>query len=85
FEGPYIGDREKYPALNEKLDELAVKYGTTPTAVASAWILRHPADIQLISGSVSPARIREIAAGADTVLSREDWYSLYLAAGFRLP
>ncbi len=85
FEGPYIGNREKYPALNEKLDELAAEYDATPTAVASAWILRHPADIQLISGSVSPARIREIAAGADIVLSREDWYSLYLAAGFRLP
>ncbi len=85
FEGPYIGNREKYPSLNEKLDELAAEYDATPTAVASAWILRHPADIQLISGSVSPARIREIAAGADIVLSREDWYSLYLAAGFRLP
>ncbi len=85
FEGPYIGNREKYSALNEKLDELAAEYDATPTAVASAWILRHPADIQLISGSVSPARIREIAAGADIVLSREDWYSLYLAAGFRLP
>ncbi len=85
FKGPYVGDREKYPALNEKLDELAGKYGVTPTAVASAWILRHPAKIQLISGSVSPERIREIAAGADIELSREDWYSLYLAAGFRLP
>ena len=85
FKGPYVGDREKYPALNEKLDELAGKYGVTPTAVASAWILRHPAKIQLISGSVSPERIREIAAGADIELTREDWYSLYLAAGFRLP
>lgn len=85
FKGPYVGDREKYPALNEKLDELAGKYGVTPTAVASAWILRHPAKIQLISGSVSPERIREIAAGADIELSREDWYSLYLATGFRLP
>ena len=85
FKGPYVGDREKYPALNKKLYELAGKYGVTPTAVASAWILRHPAKIQLISGSVSPERIREIAAGADIELTREDWYSLYLAAGFRLP
>ena len=85
FEGPFIGDREKYPGLNDKLDELAEKYGVTPTGIAAAWILRHPAGIQLISGSVSPCRIREIAAGADIDLSREDWYSLYLAAGFRLP
>jgi predicted oxidoreductase len=85
FDGPFVGDRERYPALNDKLDELATKYGATPTAVASAWILRHPAEIQLISGSVSPGRQKEIAKGADILLSREDWYDIYLAAGFRLP
>ncbi|MBO4342777.1 MAG: aldo/keto reductase, partial [Clostridia bacterium] len=85
FEGPFVGNREKYPELNKKLDELAKKYGVTPTAIASAWILRHPAKIQLISGSVSPDRIKEIARGADIELSREDWYALYLAAGYRLP
>ncbi len=85
FEGPFVGDRERYPDLNDKLDELAAKYGATPTAVASAWILRHPAEIQLISGSVSPGRQKEIAKGADILLSREDWYDIYLAAGFRLP
>ncbi len=85
FKGPFVGDREKYPALNEKLDELAAKYGVTPIGVAAAWILRHPAKMQVISGSVSPDRMREIAAGADISLSREDWYAVYLAAGFRLP
>lgn len=53
--------------------------------MAAAWILRHPAKMQLISGSVSPDRMREICAGADVDLSREDWYALYLAAGYRLP
>ena len=85
FKGPFVGDREKYPALNDKLDETAEKYGVSPTAVAAAWILRHPAKIQLISGSVSPDRMREIASGARIELTREDWYALYLAAGFRLP
>ena len=85
FRGPFVGDREKYPALNAALDETAQKYGVSPTAVAAAWVLRHPANIQLISGSVSPARMREIAAGAAIELTREDWYALYRAAGFRLP
>ncbi len=85
FKGPFIGDRDKYPRLNDKLDELAKKHVTTPTAIAAAWIFRHPAGIQLISGSVNPDRLREIANGANITLSREDWYSLYLAAGFRLP
>ncbi len=85
FRGPFVGDREKHPALNAALDETAQKYGVSPTAVAAAWVLRHPANIQLISGSVSPARMREIAAGAAIELTREDWYALYRAAGFRLP
>lgn len=85
FKGPFVGDREKYPSLNEKLEEMAAKYGVTPIGIAAAWILRHPAGIQLISGSVSPDRMREIAAGAEAELSREDWYAIYRAAGFRLP
>lgn len=85
FKGPFIGNREKYSALNDKLEEMAEKYSVTPTAIASAWILRHPAKIQLISGSVSLDRIKEIVKGADFELSREDWYEIYLAAGFRLP
>ena len=85
FKGPFVGDREKYPALNDKLNEMAKKYSVSPTAVAAAWILRHPAKIQVISGSVTPDRMREIASGAEIELTREDWYALYLAAGFRLP
>lgn len=83
--GPFIGDYENYGNINKKLDELAEKYSLTPTGVATAWILRHPANMQLITGSVTPSRIREICEASDTVISREDWYELYLAAGYRLP
>lgn len=57
---PYIGDYENYAELNKALDRLAEKYNTSPTAIASAWILRHPANIQLIAGSMNPNRIKEI-------------------------
>ena len=85
FKGPFIGDREKYPELNDKLDELATKYGVAPITIATAWILRHPAKTQVISGSMNTERIKDIARGADIELSREDWYAIYRAAGFRLP
>lgn len=85
FEGPFVGDNEKYPALNRALEQLGEQYGVPPITIVAAWVLRHPANMQLISGSISPDRMRNIAAGADVALTREDWYALYLAAGFRLP
>ncbi|MGN0246040.1 MAG: aldo/keto reductase family oxidoreductase [Lachnospiraceae bacterium] len=84
FEGVFIGS-DKYPELNILLDKMAEKYAVTPTTIASAWILRHPAKMQLISGSTSPQRIKEIAAASDITLTREEWYQLYLAAGHILP
>ena len=84
FEGVFIGS-DKYPKLNALLDKLAEKYNVTPTTIASAWILRHPAKMQLISGSTSPQRIKEIAAASDITLTREEWYQIYLAAGHILP
>ena len=85
FKGPFIGNYEEYPDLNKKLEEIAEVHGVNSMSVAAAWILRHPANIQLISGSVNPKRIRDVAAGADLNLSREEWYSVYTAAGFKLP
>ncbi len=84
FEGVFIGN-EKFPELNAKLTEMAEKYQTTPTGLASAWILRHPANMQVIAGTMNTGRIKEIAQAASIVLSREDWYELYRAAGNILP
>jgi predicted oxidoreductase len=84
FEGVFIGN-EKFPELNEKLTEMAEKYQTTPTGLASAWILRHPANMQVIAGTMNTGRIKEIAQASSIVLSREDWYDLYRAAGNILP
>ena len=84
FEGVFIGS-DKYPELNHCLEEIADKYHTTPTTIAAAWILRHPAHMQLIAGTTKPSRFREICAACDITLTREEWYRLYLAAGHILP
>lgn len=84
FEGVFLGS-DKFPALNAVLGELAERYQTTDTAIAAAWILRHPAKIQLISGTTKPSRLAEIAHAAGIMLTREEWYRLYLAAGHMLP
>lgn len=84
FEGVFIGN-EKFPELNQTLEELAAKYQTTPTGLASAWILRHPANMQVIAGTMNVGRIKEIAQASEINMSREDWYELYRAAGNILP
>lgn len=84
FEGVFV-DNDKFPELNKVLQEMAEKYHTTKTGIASAWILRHPANMQVIAGTMNLGRIEEIAKTSEVVLSREDWYGIYLAAGNDLP
>ncbi|HWO78235.1 MAG TPA: aldo/keto reductase [Bacillus sp. (in: firmicutes)] len=84
FEGVFIGN-EKFPELNQKLNELAEAKGVTASAIAIAWILRHPANIQPIVGTTNPQRLSEIAKASYIELSRQEWYELYRAAGNKLP
>lgn len=84
WSGCFIGS-EDYPELNNVMNELAEKYNVTPTTIASAWILRHPANMQLVAGTTNVERMKEIAAACDVNLTREEWYRLYLSAGHILP
>ncbi|MGJ0118919.1 aldo/keto reductase [Williamsia sp. MIQD14] len=83
--GVFVGDRENYAEVNDVLDDLAAEYGVAPTGIATAWITRHPANIQVVLGTTTPSRVREAAAGADITLTREQWYRLLRAAGHTLP
>ena len=84
IEGSFV-DNRKYKNLNKVIEELAEKYGTTPTGMAIAWILRLPEKMQPIVGSTNPGRIEAVAKAADITISREDWYRIYREAGYRLP
>lgn len=85
FDGVFIGNRKKFKKLNDVLDRLSIKYNVTPSAVAAAWILRHPAKLQLIFGSTKISRINDIIQGCKLTLEREEWYELYLSSGHILP
>ncbi|MCS5714036.1 aldo/keto reductase [Herbiconiux sp. CPCC 205716] len=85
FDGVFLGDREHFAELNDVLDEVAASYGVTPMAIATAWITRHPAGIQVVLGTTNPGRVAEAAAGADVVLTRPEWYRIFTAAGHVLP
>lgn len=84
FDGTFV-DNERFPELNAKLAEIGEKYGLSKTGVAAAWILRHPANMQLIAGTMNPEHLTDICKAADVTLTRSEWYEIYRAAGHCLP
>lgn len=84
IEGNFIGN-PKFPEVNEALQKVADQKGVSKNAVAAAWILRHPANTQVIIGTMTPAHIIDSAKGADISLTAQEWYDIYLAAGNDLP
>lgn len=86
FSGCFIGDPQ-FPKLNAKLDAVGAELGASATAVAAAWILRHPAKMQVVCGSMSPEHIRETCEGAEVAdrMTRQQWWDLYFAPGNDLP
>ncbi|MBQ7044119.1 MAG: aldo/keto reductase [Clostridia bacterium] len=82
--GTFLGNPD-FPELNAKLKFLAEKYGVTDTGIAIAWLLRLPDKMQPVVGSINPQRLTDIAKATDINLSKEDWYDIYLTAGYKLP
>ena len=84
FKGVFV-DNPDFPELNAALGEIAEKNGVSKTAVAIAWILRHPAKMQAVAGTMNPVHLEQICDSCKVQLSREEWYKLYLASGKFLP
>ncbi|EAE1346968.1 aldo/keto reductase family oxidoreductase [Listeria monocytogenes] len=84
FEGVFL-DNDKFPELNKVIDKIAADKGVTNSAIAVAWIQRHPVSFQTVVGTMNPGRIADIAKASDVTLSREEWYEIYRAAGNQLP
>lgn len=84
FKGMFV-DNPEFPELNKVLGELADKYNVRKTAIAIAWILRHPAKMQVIAGTMNPEHLKEMAMADKIELTHEEWYRLYLSSGKFLP
>ncbi len=84
FEGVFL-DNPKFPELNKVIDRLSAEKGVENTAIATAWILRHPAKIQTVVGTMNPERLQAISKASNITLTRQEWYEIYLAAGNELP
>jgi predicted oxidoreductase len=84
FTGVFLGNPD-YAELNAVIDRLAASYEVTPIGIATAWLTRHPAQMQVVLGTTTPERVTEAAAGSDLPLTRAEWYELYRAAGYLVP
>ncbi len=84
FNGVFL-DNDKFPDLNRAIDAMAEEKKVTNTAIAIAWLLRHPAKMQPIIGTTNHQRVRDIAQASAVEMTREEWYALYLANGNSLP
>ena len=79
------GSRLHMPGHKGKAFLGCEKYDITETGLAIAWILRLPEKMQPIVGSTNIDRLKQIAKASDITLAAEDWYKIYLAAGYNLP
>lgn len=84
FKGTFI-DNPNFEELNKTLEKIGECYGVSKTTICIAWLLRHPAHFQPIVGTMNEARLQECIKAADIILSRQEWYEIYMSAGNILP
>ncbi|HEY9573988.1 MAG TPA: aldo/keto reductase [Lachnospiraceae bacterium] len=84
FDGCFVDD-PRFPKINQALEDLAKSYQVSKTAIALAWILRHPAKMQVIVGTMNPDHLKEACQAVTVDLTHHEWYQLYLASGKILP
>ena len=84
FEGSFI-DNDKFPELNEVLKKTGNKYGVSKTTIAIAWILRHPAKMQPVTGTTNLTRLVDCLKGSEIQITHDEWSEIYRVAGNKLP
>lgn len=84
FNGVFLGSPD-YPELNAAIDRMAATYDVSPMAIATAWITRHPAHMQVVLGTTNPDRVTQAAAGSEVELTRAEWYELFRTSGHLVP
>lgn len=78
-------DNPKYDNLSQTLERIGNKYGVNKSAIAIAFNLRHPANMQVILGTMNQKHFDEMIEAKNIVLEREEWYEIMKSAGYPLP
>ena len=89
--GIYSGSEVEKPTgsylqTKKLVEEMAAKKETTLEAIILGWLMRHPAMIQPVIGTANVKRIKncEDASRQSQQMTREEWYSLYVASRGKL-
>jgi predicted oxidoreductase len=84
FKGVFL-DNPEFPKLNEAINKVAAAHSVSNTAIAFAWLLRHPAKFMPVTGTTNVERLKDCIKATEIKLSRDEWYAILLAAGNILP
>ena len=77
---PSPGLQPEHIQTGRLLTEIAREKATTASAIALAWLLRHPAGIVPLLDSMSPEGLLASSEATRVSLSHEEWYRLFAAA-----
>lgn len=84
FDGS-IFDSNRFPELNNKLDELAYKYNVSKATIATKFLLMVDKNLMVVTGSMNKEHIMDSIKAESITMEKQDWYGLYQAAGKMLP
>ncbi|GMG88046.1 aldo/keto reductase [Biformimicrobium ophioploci] len=76
----FTGVGEQEQRVRDCLDSIAREYDASPSQIALAWLLRHPAKILPIVGSGQISRVREAVGALNFELEREHWFEILKAS-----
>ncbi len=82
----FAGADEQSVRLRTVIQKIADNYHTKMDVVMYAWILRHPADIMVITGTMNADRLKSAVDALELRLTYDEWYAILAASrGFDVP
>jgi predicted oxidoreductase len=70
-------DTKKTRRLKKLLADLVQKYSFGSDTLLLAWILKHPAGVIPIAGTVNIARIQSLVKAVELKMDKEDWFAIW--------
>ena len=70
-------DNEQTRRMKKLLAQLVSKYGVGSDTILLSWILKHPAQVIPIAGTVNVARIQALMKATELPLEKEDWFAIW--------